>query len=113
MHNSNTNRQILTTPAYWNSISESTKGYWQSTANVLRAVTVCTNRPSLNEHGKGGLHLRRCSTGGKWSKSADNVWINSESLLKAGYIYVTYESKGQRAAKVAAKREAVYANDNH
>lgn len=110
MHNSNTNRQILTTPAYWNSISESTKAYWQSVANALRAVTVCTNRPLLTAHGKGGLHLRRCSTGGKWGKSADNVWINSESLLKAGYIYVTYTPK---AVRIAAKREAVYSNDNH
>lgn len=110
MQNNLSNRPILTTPAYWNSIAESTKAYWQSLANALPKYTVCTSRPSLTKYGKGDLEIRRCSTGGKWGKSADKVWLNGEAMIAAGYCYVTYTPKAER---VAAKREAVYANDNH
>ena len=102
------NKPILTTPYYWSSISESTKAYWQATANRVPCL-VCTDRPSLKRF-PGETRVRRCSTGGRYGKSADVVRLDIKALLAAGYIYQTYIPASVR---LADKREAIYSNDNH
>lgn len=111
----NTNRPVLTKPAYWNSIQPATRAYWQALANALPYLTVCTHRPSVNLFGKPfpmdrDIKIRRCSTGGKFGKSVDKVWLNEAALKLDGFVFRTYIP-----AKIALadKREAVYSNDNH
>lgn len=107
--------KILTKPSYWNNLCESGKSQWQNTANAMAAngrtasVAVCTHRPDLRDH-RGSEQVRRCSTGGKYGKSADIVSMSVESLLAAGYVWRTYIP---RAELVEASREAVYSNDTH
>ena len=102
------NTNILTRPSYWADLNESTKAMWQSLASRTSTI-VCTHRPDLREH-RGSQSVRRCSTGGKWGKSADVVKMSVESLLAAGYVWRTYV---RLADRIAAKREMVYSDDTH
>lgn len=102
------NTKILTRPDYWTSCPESTKAMWQALANRSTYV-ICTHRPDLREH-RGSMKVRRCSTGGKWAKSADVVGMDVDSLLAAGYVWRTYVPAAQR---LADKRAAVYSDDTH
>lgn len=108
---------ILTKPGYWNSISPSTKAYWQNVANGIRGARICTHRPDINQFGKkadnADMLVRRCSTGGKYGKSVDLKWLSEQTLMDDGYIYVTYISVAERAVIVEQKREEVYSNDCH
>ena len=81
---------------------------WQTLANKARVV-ICTHRPDLREH-RGSQQVRRCSTGGRWGKSADVVAMSVEGLLAAGYVWRTYIP---RTLAIAAKREEIYCDDTH
>lgn len=107
------NTKILTKSSYWNGLPESVKSMWQSLANRMaeahHSAIICTHRPDLREH-RGSARVRRCSTGGKWGKSADVVSMSVESLLTAGYVWRIYIPANQR---LAARRDATYSNDTH
>ena len=79
---------------------------WQGQANSL-PYTVCTHRPDVRLN-RGDDEVRRCSTGGRWGKSADVVWLDVEKLLASGYVYRTYIPA---AVVLAAARDAVYNRD--
>lgn len=80
------NNKILTRPGYWNNLQNSTKNYWRGHTKYGDYI-VCTHRPNLREY-KGQNKLRRCSTGGRWGKSADIVGVNVEKLIRDGYVFV-------------------------
>lgn len=99
------NTNILTRPNYWTSCPESTKAMWQALANRT-SVIVCTHRPDLRDN-RGAQQVRRCSTGGKWGRSADVCSMSVERLLASGYVWRTYTPASVR---LAAKRDAVYSD---
>jgi hypothetical protein len=103
-------KTILTKPNYWNSIPEAVKSMWQNIANGSSTI-VCTHRPDIRirDH-RGSDKVRRCSTGGKWGKSADIVSLSIESLLAAGYVWRTYVPRSERLAN---EREMIYSDDTH
>lgn len=108
------NARILTRQKYWNNLPESVKSMWQHTANKYAKAhhhpcVVCTMRPDLREY-RGTQPVRRCSTGGRWGKSADVVNLSIEKLLADGYVWKTYIPAADR---LAAKRDAVYSSDEH
>lgn len=118
LSNANKNK-ILTTPAYWNSIPEAVKSMWQNTADQFAhahtPALVCTHRPLLTDYSRAeiasaGRNVRRCSTGGRWGKSADVVRLPVSSLLASGYILTTYTPA---AAILADKRDEIYSDDTH
>lgn len=99
--------QILTKAAYWNSISASVKSMWQNTADAKKGVLVCTHRPDVRTY-RGNTKVRRCSTGGKWGKSADVVSLSLDALMAHGYILVSYETPAEVSTRIDAARDAVY-----
>jgi len=79
--------QILTTQAYWHSVSNSVKAYWRNVAKKTNMV-VCTGRPNARKF-RGTTTVRRKSTGGKWGKSVDEKHLDVKKLLNAGYTLLT------------------------
>lgn len=101
--------KILTKKEYWNSIPESAKSMWQNTAKHYGSTVVCTHRPSIIQF-RGDQLVRRCSTGGRYGKSADFVRLSVEKLLAKGYIFVTYTPKKEQLEQ---ERQRIYSNDIH
>ena len=100
------NKPVLTKPSYWATISPAVRSMWQNVAN-RRPYTVCTHRPDVRLN-RGDDEVRRCSTGGRWGKSADVVWLDVETLIASGYVYRTYIPAD---VALAAARDAVYSRD--
>lgn len=111
VQNAKRNAYVLTTPGYWSRCPESVKSMWQSVAEQMfqDGTVVCTHRPSLLRH-RGNQKVRRCSTGGKFGKSADLVYLNLESLRAEGYVWRRYTPASVR---LASKLDVVYSDDRH
>ena len=97
-------KMVLTEPEYWAALQPATRAYWQSVADRHPGVTVCTHRPSAKQF-HGNCKVRRCSTGGRWGKSADVVQLDVQAMLSAGYDWRCHEP----AAVVAARGEQLVA----
>ncbi len=81
------NMKILTTFGYWNQLNNSTKKYWRKVTQRMPGIVICTHRPNLRQF-RGPTQVRRCSTGGRWGKSADIVRLSIVNLENSGYIFV-------------------------
>jgi hypothetical protein len=84
---SHNDKKILTTPEYWANCPMQTKTHWRKLASLFDDATVCTHRPNARFY-RGTDRVRRCSTGGRWGKSADIVYLSIDALLQHGYSLV-------------------------
>lgn len=76
-------KNIITTKEYWESINGGTRAYWRRLQRERKNMWICTHRPNRNISRETTLTgvVRRCSTGGRWGKSADTMVMDIPALV--------------------------------